>query len=85
MHYRDDNEALRARVRTLEAELQAERKARAADQARLIAAQAAADEARLGGVPAPSAPGGPFPFRLLIIATAISFACYSRIDLCHDR
>jgi hypothetical protein len=45
--YRDDAEALQAQIRTLSAELEAERKAREAAVAARRAAEAAADEARL--------------------------------------
>jgi hypothetical protein len=45
--YRDDLEALRARLTTLEAELEAERRHRAAAVARMRAALAEAEEERL--------------------------------------
>ena len=45
--YRDDMEALQARMRTLHAELEAERRSRSAAEAAAQAARAAADEAEL--------------------------------------
>jgi hypothetical protein len=45
--YRDEREALQARLHTVEAELEAERRSREAAEARQAAAQAALDEVRL--------------------------------------